>query len=93
VRALSQVDINTLIRCAWLERKFDAGIYPATIGDHSHFRKLVRMGLLEFTGWGRDIDGERESDVPLHRMTPDGRSELLFRLGDYEVASWTREEY
>lgn len=71
--ALSWNDRGTLERAAELRRRFDAGIFPADIGQRSHFAKLVRRGLLEFETWGRDIDGEVESDVAIYRLTEAGK--------------------
>jgi hypothetical protein len=75
-RALSPDDLGTLRRAADLRRRFDAGIFPSTIGQRSHFLKLVRQGLLKLDGWGRDIDGEVERDVELFRLTPDGEAAM-----------------
>jgi hypothetical protein len=68
-------DIATLARAFYLEREFKAGIFPRTGGDTAHFRKLERLGMLEFTGeWGRDLDLEVDRDVPIYRLTDAGRS-------------------
>lgn len=71
---LSQNDIDTLDWADHLERKFDAGIGPRRGGQFAHFRKLERFGLLEFDGWGRDIDGEAEGDVLVYKLTAAGRA-------------------
>lgn len=68
---------STLSRAETLERRFDSGIFPTGSGQHAHFRKLERMGLLAFDGWGRDIDGEVERDVACFRLTDAGRAALL----------------
>lgn len=73
---LSADDIGTLQRAAELRRRFDAGIFPSTIGQRSHFAKLVRRGLLKFDGWGSDIDGEVDRDVELYRLTPAGEAAI-----------------
>lgn len=65
-------DLGTLARAADLRLRFNAGIFPSTIGQRSHFQKLVRRGLLEFDGWGRDIDGEVERDVEIYKLTTAG---------------------
>jgi hypothetical protein len=71
-RELSKDDLGTLQRAADLRRRFDAGIFPSTIGQWSHFRKLVRLGLLEFDDWGRDMDGGVERDVMIYKLTERG---------------------
>lgn len=73
---LSQNDIDTLARADELERRFDAGIGPRRGGQFAHYRKLERLGLLEFVGLGRDIDGEVESDVLVYKLTAEGRKAL-----------------
>lgn len=70
---LREADRRTLSRALDLEARFDAGIFPRGPGQHSHFRRLERLGLLEFKGWGRDIDLEVEDDVRLFRLTKAGR--------------------
>ena len=69
---LSAEDLGTLERAADLRHRFDAGIFPSTIGQRSHFRKLVRLGLLAFDDWGRDIDCEIERDVMIYKLTERG---------------------
>lgn len=69
---LTDKDHSTLEHAAYLRRKFDAGIFPTGAGQHSHFRRLARLGLLVFDGWGRDIDGEVEQDVMLYKLTEAG---------------------
>jgi hypothetical protein len=69
---LSKDDLGTLQRAADLRRRFDAGIFPSTIGQRSHFRRLVRLGLLEFDDWGRDMDGRVERDVMIYKLTERG---------------------
>lgn len=71
---LTEADMATLEHAAWLRRRFDAGIFPNTIGQRSHFQKLVRLGLLEFDAWGRDIDGEVERDVEIYKLTASGEA-------------------
>jgi len=56
---LTRSDLETLRHCDYVHRKHGAGIFPASIGDRSHFAKLVRMGLLVFSGWG-EISMESE---------------------------------
>lgn len=72
----TEQDIRTLARALELEERHGAaGIFPRDGAQTSHFRKLVRLGMLEFTGeWGRDIDAEVDRDVPLYRLTDDGRA-------------------
>jgi len=81
---LSEDDLSTLQRAAALRRRFDAGLFPSTIGQWSHFRRLVRLGLLEFDDWGRDMDCEVERDVMIYKLTERG-SEALAR-GERERA-------
>lgn len=69
---LTDDDRATLQRAADLRRRFDAGIFPSTTGQRSHFAKLVRRGLLKFDAWGRDIDGEIERDVEIYQLTEQG---------------------
>lgn len=70
---LSEDDLGTLQRAATVHRRFDAGIFPSTIGQWSHFRRLVRLGLLEFDDWGRDMDSEVERDVMIYKLTERGK--------------------
>lgn len=74
IAELTESDISTLERAADLRLRFDAGIFPSTIGQRSHFQKLVRRGLLEFYSWGRDIDGEVERDVEIYKLTTAGET-------------------
>jgi len=69
---LTDRDLGTLSRAADLRRRFDAGIFPTTAGDRSHFRRLVRLGLLEFVDMGCDIDGMVEREVQIFMLTPAG---------------------
>ncbi len=72
MKKLSDSDIGTLQRAADLRARFDAGIFPSGIGQRSHFAKLVRLGLIEFDDWGRDIYGEVENDVKIYKLTAAG---------------------
>lgn len=72
VQELTEDDFGTLQHAAYLRRRFDAGIFPCTIGQRSRFLKLVRRGLLEFDSWGRDMDGEIERDVEIYKLTAAG---------------------
>lgn len=74
IAELTEADLSTLWRAADLRRRFDAGIFPITIGQRSHFQKLVRRGLLVFDAWGRDIDGEVERDVEIYKLTAAGEA-------------------
>jgi hypothetical protein len=76
---LSESDLDTLYRARDLRERFEAGIFAATIGDVSHFRKLERHGLLAFDGWGRDIDRVRESDVMIYQLTAKANRVLAAR--------------
>lgn len=67
---LNETDLGTLRRAETLSRRFESGIFPTGSGQHRHFAKLERLGLLVFNGWGRDIDGERPDDVPVYELTP-----------------------
>jgi DNA-binding PadR family transcriptional regulator len=71
---LTKTDVNTLDHAAFLERKFEAGIYPRAGGQHRQFRKLEKAGYLVAEGWGRDMDGDIERDVLVYRLTELGRS-------------------
>jgi hypothetical protein len=71
----TEQDIDTLQHALYLERRFQAGIFPNGGAQTAHFDKLVRFGMLEFTGeWGRDIDGMVDRDVLLYRLTEQGRT-------------------
>lgn len=74
IAKLTVRDISTLERAADLRLRFDAGIFPSTIGQRSHFQKLVRRGWLEFDSWGRDVDGEVERDVEIYKLTTAGEA-------------------
>lgn len=73
---LTDHDWSTLWRAHDLRARFDAGIFPIGGGGTKHFRRLERLGLLEFDGWGRDIDREVERDVLCYQLTPKA-NELL----------------
>lgn len=69
---LRESDLDTLRHARWLQRTFDAGIFPRGSGQHAHFRRLERLGLLRFDAWGRDIDRVVDEDVPIFRLTVEG---------------------
>lgn len=71
---VTNADRSTLARALHLERRFESGIFPVGSTQHRHFAKLVSLGFLAFDGWGRDIDGEREGDVMVYRLTEAGRA-------------------
>lgn len=72
--ALTDGDLSTLYRALDMEERFEAlGIWPDGIGQFSHFRRLVRMGLLVFADWGCDIDGTTDREVPIFSLTEEGR--------------------
>lgn len=73
---LRESDIGTLMRAEDLHRRFDAGIGPRFGGQFAHYRKMERLGLLAFEGWGSDIDGEAERDVKVYQLTELGRLAL-----------------
>ena len=73
---LTDKDLDTLSRAADLRRRFNAGIFPTTGGDRSHFERLVRLGVLRCDDWGRDLDGEVERDVMVYQLTPAGDAAL-----------------
>jgi len=73
---LTTNDIDTLLRADTLERQFHAGIFPRGAGQHRHFKRLERLGLLCRDGWGRDMDREVEGEVMLYRLTVAGRAML-----------------
>lgn len=70
---LREGDVGTLRRADELRRRFDAGICSRDGGQRSHFRRMERLGLLQFDDWGRDMDGEVERDVPIYQLTELGR--------------------
>jgi hypothetical protein len=68
-------DVRTLAFAPRVEQRHGEGIFPRNGGQTSHFDKLCRFGMLEFTGeWGHDMDGEVERDVPIYRLTEQGRT-------------------
>lgn len=73
---LSENDIGTLQHAEYLNSRFDAGIGPRIGGQFAHYRRMERLGLLTFDGWGRDIDGEVERDVLVYQLTELGRLAL-----------------
>lgn len=73
---MTAADLATLRRAEFLHRKFNAGIGPRRGGQFAHYRKLERLGLLMFDGWGGDIDGEAEGDVLVYQLTDEGRKAL-----------------
>lgn len=82
---LNPTDLATLRRAVDLRRRFDAGIFPRGSGQYAHFHRLVRLGLLAVTGWGRDIDGETERDVLVHKLTVLGESAATYRDRQAEI--------
>jgi hypothetical protein len=73
-RALRERDISTLRRADELKRRHDAGIGPRNGGQQAHFDRLERLGLVTFTGWGHDIDGEHPGDLKTYELTEAGRA-------------------
>lgn len=71
----TEQDVRTLAYALRIEERFGGdGIFPRDGAQTSHFRKLARFGMLEFTGeWGRDIDSQVDRDVPIYRLTEQGR--------------------
>ncbi len=75
VADLTEDDLSTMARALDLEVRFEAGIFPRGGAQHSHFKRLCRIGALYCTGeFGRDIDLEVDDDVLLYRLTPEGRA-------------------
>lgn len=76
--SLTQMDLDTLEATRDLNAK-DLGIFADGIGEWSHFRKLERHGLLEFYAMGVDNDDHLrfQSEVPLYRLTPEGKAALV----------------
>lgn len=74
-------DDSTLRWAESLRRRFQSGIFWTGSGGMAHFAKLERMGLLEFVGYGRDIDGEIDRDVPVYNLTPKA-DKVLAVLGE-----------
>lgn len=66
---LRDLDMETLSRALTLRTRFNAGIFPLGSGQAGHFKRLARLGLLHFVGWGRDIDGDAPSDVAVYELT------------------------
>lgn len=68
-------DNSTLDWAFDLETRFNAGIFPRGAGQASHYKKLCRLGMLEFTGeCGNDIDGEVDGELPIYKLTDAGRA-------------------
>lgn len=84
-REINEHHLDLLRRARSLRARFDSGIFPSTIGDFARFSKLERLGLLCFEGWGRDIDGERENDVRIYRLTETAVSLLAAYDGEGPV--------
>lgn len=76
---LTEADISTLSRAQTLRDRFESGIFPTGSGQHRHFAKLERLGLLAFDGYGRDIDGMRDGDVAVYQLTDAALRELAQR--------------
>lgn len=55
------------------------GCFPDGPGQWSTVRALIRRGLLESVGTGRDVNGEHEDDVWIFRLTSAGRGVLEMR--------------
>ena len=70
---LTEMDRDTLSRALLLETRFEAGIFPSGSGQYRHFRKLKKMGLLEWVGMGPDIDGEFENERDIYKLTDRGK--------------------
>lgn len=51
------------------------GIYPSSGANAMQFKKLVRRGLLAFTGMG-ETDDERHLPVALYNITDQGKALL-----------------
>lgn len=77
---LTTRDLDTLANAVDMRKRFDAGIFPRDVGDRSHFRRLERLGLIEFDAWGRDIDRSIEQDVRIFKLTAAG----IKALADYD---------
>lgn len=78
-KALSDEDIRTLVFARKAKSQEDSAIFPSSIGQRSHYQKLVRRGLLAFDGWGRDVDGMVERDVELYKLTAAGNEAIEAR--------------
>jgi hypothetical protein len=82
-----EADIRTLARALDLEERFDSGIFPRGGAQTSQYRKLCRYGMLRFSGeYGRDLDGEVEDDVPIFKLTEQGRAWIKERAERAEAA-------
>jgi hypothetical protein len=71
---LTEHDISTL-RFAAKKHADGYGIFAADAGQRSHFRRLERLGLIEFDTWGVDEDNHLR-DVRLYKLTAKGGKRL-----------------
>lgn len=77
-----------ILERAWdLHARFQAGHYAVGPQIQS-MNVLTKAGLLFFVGWGRDIDGERDGDVRIWRLTKAGVQMLCqhMRISAEDVA-------
>jgi hypothetical protein len=72
MRKLNKFDNETLCRALRLYDHFGAGIFPQGAGQHKNFQKLSKWGLLEFDGFGLDLDGTVEGEVKIFKLTEAG---------------------
>jgi hypothetical protein len=62
----------TMIRALDLKRRFVAGIFPNNGTQQTMYKRLETAGLLKFVGYGHDIDGEKDGEVPVWELTRQG---------------------
>lgn len=72
---LSRRQADMLWRALDLTQHGACGVYPVG-SQFATVRALERRGLLRFAGYGIDIDGGRDDDVPIWEITDKGRDAL-----------------
>ena len=55
-----------------VKNRFASGIFPNTSSQQSMYKRLEVAGLLKFVGYGHDIDGEKDGEVPVWELTMRG---------------------
>lgn len=60
------------------------GVYPMSGSQKAALARLEAAGLMRFAGFGMDIDGERDGDLPVWEITERGER-VLRDLGEIEA--------
>ena len=70
---ITEAQRRILARMLELERRFyESGYFPQG-GQYKSMKILEDKKLVTFVGYGRDIDGLIEKDVPVWKLTVSGR--------------------